>query len=86
MMSTPHTREDPIVVHSTPCADILADPNRFAPVSGPRCRDCGAHARRFRSEKWYVYGGVARCHVCARDYFGTQSIDLRNPDGSEAAS
>jgi hypothetical protein len=44
---------------------IAADPDNVAPVSGPRCRGCGANAGRAPAgQGWTVTDGAAYCPGC----------------------
>lgn len=44
---------------------IAADPDNVAPVSGPRCRGCGANAGRAPvGQEWTVTDGAAYCPGC----------------------
>lgn len=50
-------------------AELAADGERLAPVSGARCRDCGKSAvLRPTSEKWCLLFSTAYCPECASSY------------------
>jgi len=50
------------------CGQLTADPDRIAPVSEVRCRDCGANARnRDAKEVWAVHNRAAYCLECMHE-------------------
>jgi hypothetical protein len=47
------------------CAALAANPDKIAPVSGCRCRECGANANnRPLNEQWLIKDSAAWCAEC----------------------
>lgn len=51
--------------HPITCAELCAQPDKLAPVSGARCRSCGRNAfNRRAAEAWLIALGAAYCPGC----------------------
>lgn len=73
MISLPKTETEsyPLVnVTKQPASTIASDPDRWAPVSGLRCRSCGKSARRADpDELWLIQHSAAFCPACTKDAY-----------------
>jgi hypothetical protein len=55
--------------------ELLAHPDKIAPVSGARCRSCGANPANLpRDSVWLVQDGAAYCFTCRE-----HELDLEEP-------
>lgn len=64
------------------CYDLAQDADRIAPVSGVRCRGCGANANmRHADEVWTIHQKAAWCPGCAEDLECPEEVvDCVEPD------
>ena len=64
------------MLSATTAGELVAAPDRVAPVSGERCRGCGHSARRDPPDtEWFVLLGSAYCTECRLNFI--------DPDGAE---